>query len=141
MRNTEQSGGTGGKKHAGNNRGDFSSTIQIPIDEIFEGLHTHKSASIRISCPGQEDITVQLNGNELMMGRDENCDLPLAISSVSWHHARIVTQNEDFAVEDMDSTNGTFVNNVRVSRCVLHNHDIIRVGEASIVFTKQVSTK
>ncbi len=44
---------------------------------------------------------------------------------------------EEYIVEDMDSTNGTFVNNVRVKSCTLRHNDQIRIGEALILFTQQ----
>lgn len=56
--------------------------------------------------------------------------------SVSSHHAYIFRSGIDFMIEDLQSTNGTFVNGKRVSRCKLAHGDIVGVGKHTLVFNQ-----
>mgnify|MGYP001046308994 CR=1 FL=1 len=47
---------------------------------------------------------------ELIMGRDEQCDLVIPDRQVSRQHARIRLEGDGYILEDLDSKNGTFVN-------------------------------
>jgi pSer/pThr/pTyr-binding forkhead associated (FHA) protein len=53
--------------------------------------------------------------------------------AVSSHHASVVNDGGLLAVEDLQSTNGTFVNGVRVSRRILKDGDVLRVGQHQLV--------
>jgi len=54
--------------------------------------------------------------------------------SVSSHHACVFVDGEQCIVEDLQSTNGTFVNGKRVTRRTLRNGDVVGVGTQTIVF-------
>ncbi len=54
--------------------------------------------------------------------------------AVSGHHARIYWETDHYVVEDNNSTNGTYVNNHRVSRAVLKDGDAILVGKHTVEF-------
>lgn len=58
--------------------------------------------------------------------------------AVSSHHACIFRDGRFFAVEDLQSTNGTFVNGTRVSRHVLQDGDVVRVGKHELVLEQMV---
>jgi pSer/pThr/pTyr-binding forkhead associated (FHA) protein len=53
---------------------------------------------------------------------------------VSRHHAVVVETEEGIAIEDLNSTNGVFVNGERVKRQLLKDGDAIGIGEASLRF-------
>ena len=116
---------------------DLSSTMQIPLDAIFDDLTPGKSSFIEISSPNESPRRITLSGKSITIGRDSSCDLPLALTNVSRTHATLTCNGEEYVIEDNDSTNGTFVNNIRISRCILRNHDQIRIGEARILFVDQ----
>lgn len=124
------------KKRSENNRLK-SSTMQIPDEAFFEDVSQEIVSHLDISLTGQDPLRIPLNKDELIIGRDENCQVQLPLSNVSWNHARITCSGEEYVVHDLDSTNGTYVNNIRVSRCVLRNNDQIRIGEAGILFVQQ----
>jgi diguanylate cyclase (GGDEF)-like protein len=76
-----------------------------------------------------------LGKDELVIGRLPELDIPVETDSVSRRHARIVQRaGEGWVVEDLGSTNGTFVNDERVDRRALGDGDIVRVGEAVLKF-------
>jgi len=59
--------------------------------------------------------------------------------AVSGHHATVFRDGDHFVIEDLASTNGTFVNGTRVSRQKLQGGDAVRVGKSrhAIVFDEQ----
>jgi two-component system, cell cycle response regulator len=71
---------------------------------------------------------------EHYVGRRSDLDLHIDVDSVSRRHARLVRHGEDWWVEDLGSTNGTFVNHDPVERHKLEDGDIIRFGEAVVKF-------
>ena len=73
-------------------------------------------------------------GADNHIGRDPTCDIVVADSTVSGKHARIKKEGRVYVIYDLGSTNGTYVNNVRVQREVLHHSDIIRVGATEFAF-------
>jgi predicted component of type VI protein secretion system len=57
--------------------------------------------------------------------------------AVSGHHASVFRDGDHFVIEDLASTNGSFVNGKRVSRHTLQSGDAVRVGKHTIVFDQQ----
>jgi pSer/pThr/pTyr-binding forkhead associated (FHA) protein len=54
--------------------------------------------------------------------------------AVSNRHARVIRDGEQFVIEDLSSTNGTFLNDVRVSKETLKTGDVVLIGKHRIVF-------
>ena len=67
--------------------------------------------------------------NELLLGRHHDCDVRLTDASVSRRHAQLRFRDGRWILQDLDSTNGTLVNGVRVGRCELRPGDAVEVGE------------
>ena len=71
------------------------------------------------------------------IGRKPGCDLCLPCSSVSGLHAEIVEDNEALWVNDLNSTNGTFVNGVRImQRTRLKENDTVQFGTSVFHITR-----
>lgn len=66
------------------------------------------------------------------IGRAPDNDLPVDNLAVSNHHARVFFEAGRLVVEDLDSLNGTFVNDLRVERATLHDGDSIWIGKHHI---------
>ncbi len=65
------------------------------------------------------------------IGRSPDNDIPIPDPEVSRRHAQIVRQEDGYAIVDLGSTNGTFVNEVRVATLTpLQDGDQIRLGDA-----------
>ena len=72
------------------------------------------------------------------LGRFPDCDVYLPDSSVSRRHAEIGRQGKDYYIEDLESMNGTFVNDARVARHVLSDGDSIVVGKFRLHFHREL---
>lgn len=68
------------------------------------------------------------NRTELGIGRDEKNDIRIDGLQISKHHARLRRSGNEITVEDLNSTNGIFVNGTRVSRHAMRPGDSIQVG-------------
>jgi len=71
----------------------------------------------------------------LRIGRDSSNEIQVHDTEVSRRHAEIRQSDGDFAVSDLESSNGTFVNGQRVSRHQLSSGDQIQVGGTLMLFT------
>lgn len=77
------------------------------------------------------------SGQEMTIGRDPNCDLALDYPMVSHRHARLVRVGSQITVEDLGSTNGTFVNGQRISGVVtVKPGDVIGLGSYTFHLTQ-----
>ena len=70
----------------------------------------------------------------VILGRGDMCTVRLSHSKVSRLHCRISYDNGFYAVEDLDSKNGTWVNNRRIHKAILFHHDRVAVGGAEFRF-------
>jgi len=69
-----------------------------------------------------------------IIGRGSDCHIKLSDLSVSRHHAQIYYYQRYWVVEDLQSKGGTFVNQRRISREVLHTGDLIQIGNSKFMF-------
>jgi len=69
-----------------------------------------------------------ITGESVMVGRDRTCSIVLSHPAVSRRHARITLSGTAPLLEDLQSANGTYVNNTRVDKVVLKPGDIVRFG-------------
>jgi hypothetical protein len=90
---------------------------------------------------GQSGVTVGKTfplGPSNILGRSlENCEIALNDSFLSSQHARLELQGDDWVLEDLRSTNGTFVNEMEVrDATIVEDGDIIRVGRVEMRLTR-----
>jgi pSer/pThr/pTyr-binding forkhead associated (FHA) protein len=69
-----------------------------------------------------------IEGQEIVIGRSSDLDMVLVEEMVSRRHARIVLEEGVISIEDLGSTNGTFVNGEKIQRGVLKENDRILIG-------------
>ena len=89
---------------------------------MFRGEGERRSFSL------PRDVTV--------MGRREDCDLRIPLGEVSRKHARLIVDGETLKVEDLGSSNGTFVNGQRVQESQINPGDVIQIGP--VLFVVQI---
>jgi len=85
---------------------------------------------------GDAPLTLRFNLPEVIIGRDPACDCVLEESTVSAQHTRLSFRRGQWWVEDLRSTNGTFLNLEPVTApLVIANGDELRCGQASLIIT------
>lgn len=70
-----------------------------------------------VAANGSQAVTVP-SGRTLVVGRSSACDVPIRDLTVSRHHAEVEAAAAGLRVRDLGSTNGTFINGVRISEGV-----------------------
>jgi diguanylate cyclase (GGDEF)-like protein len=68
------------------------------------------------------------------IGRSSRSDLPIDQESISRHHARITYDQDRHYIEDLGSTNGTFVNDMNVKRQPLKDGDQVKLGRSILKY-------
>lgn len=85
---------------------------------------------------GGQHREFKLHKDATVIGRREDCDLRIALGAVSRKHCRLIKTDDALEVEDLGSSNGTFVNGSRTQRSALAPGDTIQVGP--VVFVVQI---
>ncbi|MCJ7516110.1 MAG: FHA domain-containing protein [Dehalococcoidia bacterium] len=107
-------------------------TLKLRLHHVVSGQGVPKTQ--KLALHGQESLTI---------GRDPGNDVVLSHPIVSRKHARITRTGPDgeYAIEDLGSTNGTFVNGKRVAEPrPLHRGDSIHVGPIKLIFEAEKLT-
>jgi hypothetical protein len=97
-------------------------------------LDLHSASLLIQSGPGAGNVFTLRIDASLLLGRSPAADILLSDSAVSQQHCRIRFQGNTFLLQDLKSSNGTYVNGLRNAECFLEHGDIIRVGETTLVF-------
>ncbi|MEZ0229456.1 MAG: FHA domain-containing protein [Planctomycetota bacterium] len=82
----------------------------------------------------RQGATFEVGRGGVVVGHRNTAPVSIDDPWVSWDHAKIFQQNDAFWIEDLGSTNGTFVNCVRVKRERLNHEDIIFFGKTHVIF-------
>ncbi|GJM09566.1 MAG: GGDEF domain-containing protein [Lysobacteraceae bacterium] len=84
---------------------------------------------------GEIGKRVALGHRDVTIGRGEDNTAVVDLSTISRHHARLTEKSRTYVVEDLGSTNGTFVNGDRVSSTrELRSGDLLKIGGAVFKF-------
>ena len=70
----------------------------------------------------------------MTVGRKPDNDIVIDNPAISGHHCQIVKKGDTYYVEDLESTNGTFVNEKRIMKAGLHHNDVVGLARHSLVF-------
>ena len=73
----------------------------------------------------------------LVIGRETAADVCVADASVSRRHTKIEKEDDGFVITDLESLNGTFVNDLPVKSRLLQHGDRLRIGDSQFVFLTQ----
>ena len=75
-----------------------------------------------------------LTANTAVIGRGRECNVRLKDLAASSRHAAIISVRRDSIIEDLGSTNGTYVNGTAISKRVLSDGDVIEIGSNTMVY-------
>ena len=120
------------------NDGD-SPTLMAKLDASGEYLEktmtlTEKPVLVVQGGPGSGQLYVLSREISTTLGRAPANDIALDDVSVSSQHSRLRLEDGHFVLHDLKSTNGTFVNEQKITRHVLKTGDMIRLGETRLLF-------
>jgi hypothetical protein len=81
---------------------------------------------------GMTGRTFELNTERTTVGRVEDNAFQITDGSVSSHHAEIVLRGNEIIIRDLNSTNGTFINNEKITEMVLKPGQTLRLGQVEM---------
>lgn len=85
----------------------------------------------------QQGRRYELKGEKYVLGRHPDCDIVIEVGAVSRNHCQVVRDGSNYAIEDLGSRNGTFVNDEAPKvegRRALRIGDVVRVCEVSFTY-------
>lgn len=92
------------------------------------------SAKITVRAGSFVGSEIKIGANLITIGRDPAVDFVLDDSEVSRSHAKIYYEDGSYFIEDLDSTNGTFVNGKCIKKPLqLKDKDLITIGEKNVI--------
>ncbi|HRK32663.1 MAG TPA: FHA domain-containing protein [Tepidisphaeraceae bacterium] len=77
-----------------------------------------------------------LHKQTTVVGRREDCDVRIPLGEISRKHCKIIREDDELKIEDLGSSNGTYINGQRVQGASLSPGDTIKIG--SVVFVVQL---
>lgn len=92
-----------------------------------------------ISLPDGTQVPVDLVNGETFIGRDPENGIAIDDESLSGNHARFVVADGTCVLEDLGSTNGTFVNGEQIQSVQLSHGDQLQFGSLIAVFESEVA--
>jgi pSer/pThr/pTyr-binding forkhead associated (FHA) protein len=118
---------------------DVPAPVELPPPlEIDDEVRLDLSANLdpRLVVESSPDLeegrVIPLEGG-ITIGRSDGAELSIGDAFVSHMHARILRRGPYHVVEDLGSTNGTFLNDLRVARdAQLKVHDTLRIGQTTL---------
>lgn len=112
-------------------------------------LHEREVAALQADPPADTPALVCLTSEAphhyalskgmMTIGRSAQCDIQVFTQFVSREHARLTIDRSRVIIEDLGSTNGIFVNSVRVDRHELRHGDLLTVGETQFRFLERMA--
>ena len=93
-------------------------------------------AKLILSMDGLVLKEIPLTKERTSIGRKPHNDIQIDNLAISGEHAIIVSMLPDFFLEDLNSTNGTYVNGQPVKKHVLKDDDVIELGKYRLKFLK-----
>jgi hypothetical protein len=86
-------------------------------------------------------VTFPLEGDQLIIGRDSSNSVAINDAEISRKHSRLSFQGGKYVLEDLGSTNGTFVNGQRLTGpVVLKPGDVVSLGEQIVLMYDAINT-
>src|SRR5262245_30998156 len=101
-----------------------------PTDPLAEEIGRVNRITVRGIDGSRRSYT--LHDAPLVIGRDPKGGVCLEDSQVSWKHAALIHENGACVIEDLGSSNGTYIGNRRIQRQPLNPGEIVRIGPFEI---------
>ena len=96
--------------------------------------------TLRIQTPNQTELTHQLSGERITLGREPDNTIQILDSTVSAHHAELIAEDGHYRLHDLASTNLTFVDGEPVTDFHLHQACRLAFGTLECFFDPVASS-
>lgn len=97
-------------------------------------------AKLIVLSEGKPSAEFELDKDCITIGRKSSNDIPIENKAVSGHHAQVITILNDSFLEDLNSTNGTFVNARQITKHALRDGDMITIGNIQIQYVNKLAS-
>ncbi len=136
-------------------------SVQDEIDSVLSPFEAGARATAQAEAPARSTTTapsplslpslvfvsgphtgqaIALLPTTLTIGREHDNNVEIKDPDVARYHARILRERDDFVVEDLNSSTGTWINGERKNRAVLSHGDVIRVGQTELALDFEWTT-
>ena len=118
--------------------GELAELSKLPDTRAKVGAEATAPRGCRLIIVNGPDLGMEwaFKTSQIVMGRDEDCELVMSDIAVSRRHAQITLDGERFVLTDLGSGNGTYLNGVRIQSQELSPGDEITVGERTLRFVE-----
>jgi hypothetical protein len=120
----------GGSRERG--EGESGASLDAQLDRAVPSENA--GAFLMVVAGDQPGRVHPLSKNTVILGRNAGVDIRLNDRSVSGEHARIINSSSGYEIEDLSSTNGTYLGARKVMRSRLKNGDRVRIGSSEFAF-------
>ena len=84
---------------------------------------------VLVELDGTEADTHVVDDGTITIGSGPDSDIQIRSKFISRHHAKLVNNGEGCVLDDLNSTNGTFINSRRINKRVLRAGDVVTIGK------------
>ncbi len=120
---------------------DWREPHQVSKESAVAEIQSHADTGnvifsrLEVRTNGEHVETHSLGPGRIILGRTPDNDIRLASKFISRHHAQVVSSLNSCVLEDLNSTNGLFIDGKRIKKRVLQNGDVIAIGKHELRYT------
>src|SRR5262245_39674740 len=112
-------------------------TVVTQIRDL-EGIGEKSPALSFMGGPAMGQLHILKEG-EYVVGRSKEASIVVLDDAISRQHFKVIVKSNQGIIEDLSSTNGTYVNGVRVTKQMLHDKDTIQISSQTVITFSYVS--
>lgn len=105
------------------------STVRVATANVR--ARKHRLVQTVGSLAGTE-FPLQLDNH--LIGRAGDADIRLKSESVSRHHARVIRRQDEYVIEDLGSSHGVHLNELRVHSAILRDGDVLQLADVVLKY-------
>ena len=107
---------------------DIKELTAPPIEKVYQ-------SKIIVRSDGEEELAYEFCAGRVIVGRSPDNEIFINSKFVSRHHAQLTTDDNGCTIQDLNSTNGIYVNDQRVKKYRMKDGDILSLGIHELVYT------
>ncbi|HYG76298.1 MAG TPA: FHA domain-containing protein [Planctomycetota bacterium] len=94
-------------------------------------------ASVTVIFGGQEQKVFELDKPKMVVGREPSCEIHIDNLGISRNHCAFINRNDSFVLQDLGSSNGTYVNGRKITEYFLNDADEVIIGKYTLRFKNE----